>query len=480
MSGLNDGLELDDVVDTSQPKEDQLAELVFESTQDGQTPELDENVTVIASLSKKHDRIEDTQDRLIQQDSISQAVALEAHNLTENLLTDQYPIGMFTEFPTRTGLNYALESLDKEKKNILVRLYEKIKSYIVRALEWLGGLINRAPKATDEKAVEEFFGKYFTQNTSVVEGTLIVNKRKEEFFSRLNDILKRKGLEQGVLDSVQLFGQKVLEKFEKNDKSFENLRTKIAASPTMVAMINNSDYFKNLVKLNEFVGRFREGLVTITDQLTKADFEDSLKYTKETADEFTRGVATEVASMTAAIDAMDKDFARIFESKMGSKFANEAAGWTIEDFLEDCKYLHEATNLKNYRELRVSKLEFQSLKDEYTTLLKRMDDVIAGYEASIADTRGKGGDPAAIETLHASFRELFALLSRGSQSTMKYFHEVLSAQRAAGELKNAAVLFVKSSNGYVKSLIASLPEKARPEVTKYMEGVGFKLDATAE
>lgn len=467
MSSLNEGFELE-----GQTKEDQLAELVFDHPKDGVTPELDDNVTLIAADAAKYDRVSDLNTRLVLNKMIDQTTALEAHYLTGNFINENNPISHYTTWPTRTGLNTAMESLDDEKKNILVRLFEKIKEYITKVIVWFGGLINRKPNPMDEKEVDDFFGKYFDRKTKVAQGIVIIQKRREDLFGRLNDLLKRKGEEQAILDSVNVFGQKVIEHFEKNDERFQNFKESLSSSPLIVAMMGNSDYFGYLSKFSRHVESVTAGLNELVNLFASDEQKDVYKESVENARELSSHFDKEVAPIRAGIDNINESFERLY-SNSTSKFASKVKDYGIEDFLEDARFINAGASDKAFKDLTDSSSKIKGIQEIYEKLIQQLEASIASFESAKSDKTNNG---ETIEILQRLIRQLLGVISEGSQATTRYYAEITKAQNAANNITATAVKFVEGASEYVKKLIEAVPEGAREEVRKYMEGIGFELN----
>lgn len=473
---LNAGVEIEDIVDTNQPREEQLADVVFENPQNGFTPELDESVTIISDLSKKHDRVETIQEDMNRTQTMDQSTALEVHYATESFITDQRPLKMYTEFPTRTGYTYAMEALDGEKKNIIMRLWEKIKAFIVKALQWLGGLVKRAPNSLDEKEVNEYFGKYFDKNLKAEKGVLLVTKRGEDFFSRLNDILERKGVEKAVQENISVFGQKILEQFQKRDESFEALRISITESPTALLLLNNKDYFSELTKLADIVDKFTVGLHAIARETSDVEgFSESLTFNLQQAKEFSDGLRSEIAPIKAAVEEISARLAKIYQNKNGGRFAAEGSNYTIEDLMEDGRYIHSQRMTSAVVQLERSNWGMDGMQKSFTDVISSLDNLVNKYEEARQKTAANGEEGQVVEIIHGVFRELFMVLSEGSQQVMRFQSEVAKAFVNADKLLNAAISFTMRVNTYVKHMVDAVPEGAREQVQEYFEGVGFRV-----
>lgn len=464
---LNEGYELDE----NESKEDRLSELVFDHPQDGVTPELDNNVTLIAADVAKYDRVSNLNTRLAVDKAIDQTTALEAHYLTGNFINESNPISMYSTWPTRTGLNAAMESLDGEKKNILVRLYEKIKEYIKKVIVWFGGLINRKPNPMDQKEVDDFFGKYFQKKTKIAQGVVIVQKRREDLFGRLNDLLKRKGEEQAILDSVDVFGQKVLEYFEKNDTRFQTFKESLSSTPLVVAMMGNSDYFGYLAKFSKHVEALTAGLENLVDLFASDDQKEVYKESVENARQLSAEFGKEILPIRTAVENINESFERLYQGT-ATKFASKVKDYTIEEFLEDSQYINAGVSDKAFKDLTESSSKIKGIQDIYDKLLSQLETSIAGFEEAKADKSNNG---ETIEILQRMIRELLSIISEGSQATTRYYAEVNRAQIAANKITAAAIGFVEGVSDYVKKLIEAIPEEARDDVRKYMEGIGFDL-----
>ncbi len=453
-------------------REDKLADLVFKESPNGQTPELDENISIIAALDSAHNKIDDVRETIVISGVIDKKTALEAHYVTGSLLTESNPITKYTTIPTRTGLSAALENLDNEKKNIISRLFEKIKEYIKKVIAWLGGLFNKPPNKMDQNKVEEFFDRYFQKNVKVAKGCAVVQSRKEDFFNRLTDILQRKGIEQAILDNVRTFGQKTLEYFERNDQRFQAYRDALAGSPLVCAMMFNTDYFKNLVKLNTYIHNFSNGLKEISDSLQSGGHEEVFQMTLADASKFSDEIKKELGDTKQSIAEIEKMFKGLYEG-VTSRFSDKLKDYTIEEFLEDTRYVNSEISDNAFKKMSESSANIQELQKQYSNILDSLTKVMAVFEEA---RNNKKANQEVIGVFHQSFRDMFQTLSAGSSLVTRYYDEVTRCQTSADKITRACISFVEGANEYVRSMVEGVPEEAREEVKKYMTGVGFILE----
>lgn len=135
MAGLNDNFLIAD--DSMEPKDAPAVTLnVFKDTTDEEgTPELREDIDLVAIATEELEiTLRDLnllEETIKGQGGMSRSVALEAHAIIPDFLSDDRPAEYFTVTPSRTFLKAALEDIDNQKKSVL----EKIWDFIINLLK---------------------------------------------------------------------------------------------------------------------------------------------------------------------------------------------------------------------------------------------------------------------------------------------------------------------------------------------------------
>lgn len=139
MTGLNDNFLLAD--DSMEPKDAPAVVInaFKEQTNEDGEPELRDDLDLIAvateDLVVQMRDLNLLQQNIKEQGGMCQSIALEAHALLPDFISDERPIGFFTKHPSRTQLAAALEDIDANKKNIIVRMIETVVAFIKRILK---------------------------------------------------------------------------------------------------------------------------------------------------------------------------------------------------------------------------------------------------------------------------------------------------------------------------------------------------------
>ena len=151
--GLNDEFF---TVDADQDQEQKVKVDVFKPTNNGDVPELKEDVDFIAvsyddlpadeeeqmnntALEEACVRLRDLElfaIRLREEGGMSQAAALESVAFLPGLITEDHPVGFYTASPTRTSLNYALEEAENEKTSLFTKIITTIRAFFARVGQW--------------------------------------------------------------------------------------------------------------------------------------------------------------------------------------------------------------------------------------------------------------------------------------------------------------------------------------------------------
>lgn len=112
----------------------------------GEVPELREDVKIIATIESDIKSVQYLLDDIKKSGGMSQSLALEAANFSEDIKAT--PLGFYTVEPTSTRLKISVESLLESIKNGLKKIIEFIRECIRKAIAWVAGLFKK--KITDK------------------------------------------------------------------------------------------------------------------------------------------------------------------------------------------------------------------------------------------------------------------------------------------------------------------------------------------
>jgi hypothetical protein len=139
MSGLNAGFELDHEVGE---EDDKIVELMFDNTNPGDMPELSGDVDLIAVVKDKITDLGYLKQDIYKAGGMNKSFALEAERLMPGFLNEDRPIGYFTQVATQTQYRETFIALEQEEKSLISRIWESIKEFISKAIEWTKHFVN--------------------------------------------------------------------------------------------------------------------------------------------------------------------------------------------------------------------------------------------------------------------------------------------------------------------------------------------------
>ena len=118
MLNLNAGVELDnELIDPQQEAGKELDKALFKDVTPGEVPELKPTVDVDAMVTKQR-ALDYVQNNLETIGGINQQFVLESMSLVPGLVTDQCPIGFYSQDITKTRYSFALEAIASERKRV--------------------------------------------------------------------------------------------------------------------------------------------------------------------------------------------------------------------------------------------------------------------------------------------------------------------------------------------------------------------------
>lgn len=258
MSSLNSGFELDDEEleqpqtqtdrpqsQTEEPVEtepEDFAEVVFKSIDPGSTPELDDDVTLVACVNASKD-LDYLQNDILKADGMSKTFALEAQKLIPGFISNERPLVFFTDFPSKTNYRAALEAIDNERKSIMQRIWEAIVSFMKRAKEWLKTLYTHLT-STRKKA--ETSARVYSQKIFKLTDLETVQKAinsPENAISKVRMILKGKQSEE-----YKDYMDALTENLAKFKKKTDSLYRRINKDDATYAVVSKSTVVETLMK----------------------------------------------------------------------------------------------------------------------------------------------------------------------------------------------------------------------------------------
>lgn len=139
MSGLNDQFFLAD--DSVEPKAEPAITInaFKDTTEPSDAPELRDDLDLIAVATEEFEiKLRDLallQDMIRDEGGMSKRIALEAHAIMPEFLSDDRPIEFFTKTPSRTQLSAALEDIGNEKKSLVKRMIDTIVAFIKKIVK---------------------------------------------------------------------------------------------------------------------------------------------------------------------------------------------------------------------------------------------------------------------------------------------------------------------------------------------------------
>lgn len=150
MLNLNAGVELDnELIDPEQEAGKELDKALFKDVTPGEIPELNPMVDVDALVTKQR-ALGYVQNNLETIGGINQQFVLESMSLVPGLVTDQCPLGFYSQDITKTRYSFALEAIQNEQESVLKRIIDAVKAFFAAIKERIAKIVELIKKKYDE------------------------------------------------------------------------------------------------------------------------------------------------------------------------------------------------------------------------------------------------------------------------------------------------------------------------------------------
>ena len=419
---------------------------VFKDTPAGDAPELKDNVDFIAipqepfsdeensmnaraALEDACVKLRDLElltNHIYDSGGMSQQIAIEALHIVPGLITDRHPKEYYTQSPTRTSLNYALEEVENEKQGIFKRIGNVIKTTLDRFIAWFRKFINRI---TGKEAEE-------------------LNKRNEKVKAERDEAWKTAQDMVEQMDALRRAAQASDEEFK------ETLKNVRAAHSAEINKLNEA-HANEKTRL----GEARAKIINLESQMRMLDDTknreiaaaldkiDSLKRSAETSREKRISLGENVEKLeTIVLKAMIREALQLVKDQ-NNDIAKEYTAWSQDHVLKYhllCKYL-----FGNGFQNRV-----QSLKQVVnavlagSALIPHMKKLTSAFEQAINNPKGLTDVIGEIDFAHFAtgeqiFKKTKDFQSDASGISPKQFKlaldqmadEIVKAKASLGEVK---------------------------------------------
>lgn len=266
MSGLNDGLELDEEFSCTEQSflddaDDQKATYQQPLQFDAELNKVDLAANTAKDLDALANHIEQT-------GGMNQGFALEADALIEGFINPSRPLGYFTQSPTRVMFSASIEAIQEERKTLLQRILQVIHDTFQRIIAWIQRCLKIFSSKKNEKEAEEI-EEFFSKNASET-------KKDLESMQRAVDDPKRAGerLRQIVKKSnnpkFDQYVDELEDRLERMSSRFSNLYDWMNKDMRLNLLVTNKDYYDRLFKVFNHLPKLQQFY-----RITKhQDFED--------------------------------------------------------------------------------------------------------------------------------------------------------------------------------------------------------------
>lgn len=257
MSGLNEGLELDDEL------EDKIfptfSEILFQDPTPGEVPEIDDDtniVTVVNGLKDLHYLHTD----IVKSKGMCAGFALEAERIMPGFLNEDRPVGFFTRVPTKTLYQVSLEAIEAERKSLLQRIWEAIQVLVKQAREWLNASIQHLTNNPATAQAQKFYSRNDRNTMLLLENITNAYADVEATLKKTETLVSDK-----TATEAQAYHSALKTRLAKAEERFNDLYDQLNTSDELYALLMNSELVDRIMKVASHSRGSVQSLVSLTE-----------------------------------------------------------------------------------------------------------------------------------------------------------------------------------------------------------------------
>ena len=247
MSGLNDGLELEDELEEQiYPR---FSQILFEDPKAGEVPDIDQDTAVVTTVNGLKD-LNYLHTDIVKSKGMTAGFAMEAERLIPGFLSEDRPLGFFTQYPTKTQYQASLEAIDAQSKSIVQRIVEAVQALMAQAVQWLSSTIERLRGAADDQVVESFFKHKDSKSVMLLQHIQKTYEDVDAAVAKADSLVKDK-----KAPEAQAYSTALKERLAKADERMRELYDQINSNDAVYAIVANPQLVERVLKVCESGGQ---------------------------------------------------------------------------------------------------------------------------------------------------------------------------------------------------------------------------------